>query len=161
MDTKFSARIARALILTDESNESLAQILGVNKNTISAYKNNRGDLKGIVLVGLAHHFGFNSEWLLTGVGEIYKDAVPKTENGEKEGVTDSAVDELHVDLIKNFKDKVRACRINKNLLEIEDLSPEVFEKVDKYISDTNDTVRLVAGAKATDIDETAPKKKKA
>lgn len=68
-DIELSRRIASALIKTGKTNDELAQILGVNKNTISAYKHEKGDLKGIVLEGLAK-IGFNPVWLLTGEGEM-------------------------------------------------------------------------------------------
>mgnify|MGYP001176973917 FL=1 len=61
-------RISSVLLGTGKSNDELAQILGVNKNTISAYKNKHGDLKGIVLEGIVKHFDINPVWLLTGSG---------------------------------------------------------------------------------------------
>ncbi|GBC62524.1 XRE family transcriptional regulato [Desulfonema ishimotonii] len=70
-------RIAKALQNIGKSNEELAQILGVNRNTIAAYKNSKGDLKGIVLVGLAKKFGYNPDWLLTGEGEMFADKAPR------------------------------------------------------------------------------------
>jgi len=65
-ESALSKRIAKALKHTGKSNEDLAQALGVNKNTIAAYKNEKGDLKGIVLVGLVEKFNFNPDWLLAG-----------------------------------------------------------------------------------------------
>jgi hypothetical protein len=105
--------------------------------------------------------GISLDYIFSGEGKKYLTEKAKTPPIYKEGSTDNAVEELHIDLVKNFKDKGRACRINKNLLEIEDLSPEIFEKVDKYISDTTDTVKIVVGAKALDLEESTPKKKKA
>jgi DNA-binding XRE family transcriptional regulator/DNA-binding transcriptional MerR regulator len=77
-----SSRVAQSLNATGLTNDELAQILGVNKNTISAYRNKKGDLKGKVLQGLSEHFDINPEWLLTGNGEMYKTAIstPDTED---------------------------------------------------------------------------------
>jgi hypothetical protein len=61
-------RISDVLLGTGKSNEELGQILGVNKNTISAYKNKQGDLKGMVLEGVVRNFRINPIWLLTGEG---------------------------------------------------------------------------------------------
>lgn len=68
--TKFRERIAYALEHLGKSNDELAKALGVNRNTISAYRLQKGDLKGIVLSNLASKFGFNPDWLLTGDGEM-------------------------------------------------------------------------------------------
>ncbi len=61
-------RISEVLLDTKKTNDELAQILGINKNTVSAYKNKHGDLKGIVLEGLVKNFNINPVWLLTGTG---------------------------------------------------------------------------------------------
>lgn len=63
-----NARVAWALKETGKSNEDLARDLEVSKNTIGAYKNGKGDLKGVVLVGLAEKYNFNPSWLLKGLG---------------------------------------------------------------------------------------------
>jgi len=69
--TKFRERIARALEYLGKSNDELAHILGVNRNTVSAYRAKKGDLKGVVLSNLASKFGFSPVWLLTGDGEMF------------------------------------------------------------------------------------------
>ncbi|MCP4108085.1 MAG: transcriptional regulator [Desulfobacteraceae bacterium] len=75
VSTNFPDRIAKALKETNKTNEELAQILGVNKNTIASYKKGKGDIKGIVVSGLVLNFGYNSDWLLTGEGPKYKEKV--------------------------------------------------------------------------------------
>lgn len=70
---KFRERIAYALEYLGRSNDELAKALGVNRNTISAYRLKKGDLKGIVLSNLASKFGFNPDWLLTGEGVMLSD----------------------------------------------------------------------------------------
>ncbi len=67
--TKLSYRVAKALKKTGKTNEQLAQTLGVNKNTISAYRNEKGDIKGIVIENLVRKYGFSPVWLLTGQGD--------------------------------------------------------------------------------------------
>jgi hypothetical protein len=71
--TDFKKRIAIALNSIDKTDQALGQIFGVSKNTIAAYKKEKGDLKGNVLFGLVRVFSFNPLWLLTGQGEMYPD----------------------------------------------------------------------------------------
>ncbi len=42
------------------SDEELAKIIGTNKNTLAAYRNKEGLIKGGVLTGLIRHFNYNS-----------------------------------------------------------------------------------------------------
>lgn len=64
----FKRRVSEAIEKIGMSDADVAQKLGVNRNTISAYKKEKGDLKGIVLLNLVNEFEFNPDWLLTGRG---------------------------------------------------------------------------------------------
>ena len=77
------SRVAWALKKAGKSNNELGEVFGVTSNTIAAYKDERGDLKGVVLSGLAEKFGFNAAWLLTGQGEPYGEHQPPQETKVK------------------------------------------------------------------------------
>lgn len=90
--SKLSDRVAWALDKIDLSNEELASVLGVNKNTIANYKKGKGDLKGIVLEGLVQNFGFHPQWLLIGTGIPQSISEDKDLNSEpKEAPDDSPI----------------------------------------------------------------------
>ncbi len=55
----------------------LAEKLGADKNTIAAYRNKSGLVKGSLLEGLARLYDFNPEWLLKGNGEPFQGARAK------------------------------------------------------------------------------------
>jgi hypothetical protein len=68
------------IIKTDKSLDvgikdiDLAKILGTNKDTLAAYRNKKGLLKGIVIERLVSVYNFNPMWLLKGTGEPFPGA---------------------------------------------------------------------------------------
>ncbi len=56
------------------TNVKMGQILGVNKNTVAAYGEGKGNLKGIAIASIVKHFGIDAEWLTTGKGEPFPGA---------------------------------------------------------------------------------------
>ena len=56
------------------TNVQVGQKLGVNKNTVAAYCQGKGDLKGVALAGIVKHFGISGEWLIAGHGEPFPGA---------------------------------------------------------------------------------------
>lgn len=134
--------VERLQMLVDEHADGkpaiFAKKAGILGGTFHAYMNGRLP-QAEQLIRIHKFCGVNINWLLTGEGEHYMAAEKKIAVNGQDG---AVVDIQHSDLVKNFKDKHRAKKINENLLEIERLSPRVFEKVDQYISDTADTVRL-------------------
>lgn len=123
MENNFGYRIAWALKQTGKSNDDLAQILGVNRNTIAAYKNRKGDLKGIVLVGLAEKFNFNPVWLLTGEGKPYRKG-----QGEFEGSTERTTSYKSGEKIASVREKALGgeYRIRKSF-KISELTTKAIE----------------------------------
>lgn len=72
-------RTAYILASINETIPTIGEKLGVNRNTITAYKKGKGDLKGVVIENLVSVYSVNPTWLLTGEGPIYKDKEPKSE----------------------------------------------------------------------------------
>lgn len=67
-NSELRGRIAEILEEIGLNNDELARKLGVNKNTISAYRKGKGDLKGILLSNLSKKFGYSPDYLLMGIG---------------------------------------------------------------------------------------------
>jgi len=59
------------------TNIQLAEILGVDKNTVRAYAKGKGSLKGCALSAIVKKFGINAEWLIAGNGEPFPGARQK------------------------------------------------------------------------------------
>ncbi|ABC76394.1 hypothetical protein [Syntrophus aciditrophicus] len=55
----------------------LAKILGTNKDTLAAYRNKKGLLKGEVIERIVEHYHFNPMWLFHGEGEPFPGARQK------------------------------------------------------------------------------------
>jgi transcriptional regulator with XRE-family HTH domain len=66
---EFTSRIAWSLNQIPETIEEMAKKLGVNKNTIGAYKKGKGDVKGSVIVRLHDVYGYDPRWMITGQGQ--------------------------------------------------------------------------------------------
>jgi transcriptional regulator with XRE-family HTH domain len=69
-DDELRERVALAIQKVGESNDILSEALGVSRNTISAYRNKKGDPKGTALSKLVSVYGFNPAWLLSGEGSM-------------------------------------------------------------------------------------------
>ena len=84
-------RVSWALKSIDQINDDLAANLGVNKNTVMAYKKGKGDLKGVVLEKLVELYDFNAAWLLSGSGNPKKeDPKLKTDSAREQETTYTA-----------------------------------------------------------------------
>lgn len=81
---KLADRVAWAITKIKEefghSNVRIGELLGIDKNTVAAYLNMTGSLKGEVLEGLANQFNYNSDWLLKNWGEPFPGARDKYED---------------------------------------------------------------------------------
>lgn len=137
--TSLHERVAWALKSIQEKNHILAEKLGVNKNTISSYKNCKGDIKGVVLEGLVNIYGFSASWLISGIGS------PKNiANCDNNLNGNNVVETRHADIIRRFKDKNYAMDLNLKLVELERISPDAYKKVGAYIKGVVDGVRMAS-----------------
>lgn len=121
-----SGRVAFVIARIDETIPVIAQKLGVNKNTVTAYKKGDADPKGRALENLVKVYRVNPVWLLSGTGPIYKDdkSKQKTEMPTSESRQSIVIE--HIDLVKEFEDKEEALEANRNLIKLEKLDPEEF-----------------------------------
>ena len=57
--------------------------------------------------------------------------------------TTNVIEQQHMNIVKGFIDKQRALNIDKELVELEKLAPEVFERIESYIKGSVDTLKTV------------------
>jgi hypothetical protein len=85
MFQKLTERVAWAIsiIATDDdldkkiTDVDLAKILGTNKDTLAAYRQEKGSLMGKVIDNLVHHYHFDPLWLFFNAGEPFPGARAK------------------------------------------------------------------------------------
>jgi phage repressor protein C with HTH and peptisase S24 domain len=59
------------------SDALLGQKLGINKNTVIAYRKGAASIKSSALEGLVKHYNYSSKWILEGMGEPFPGAREK------------------------------------------------------------------------------------
>ncbi len=127
-------RAAWLLSQLDGSVIEIAKNLGVNKNTIFAYKKCKGDLKGIVLENLVTKYKVNPNWLLSGEGEVFESE--KSNEESKIVPLDPAIQILHEALEEtgveiNEKQKQACLKILREELDKSDTKTK--EDIKKYL----------------------------
>ena len=86
-------------------------------------------------------------WLLTGQGEMTETEKP---SNTKDSNTAKVLTE-HQNMLKRFKNPERAKDINERLIEIEEISDEIYNKVDGYVAASRDAARAIQEASGKKI----------
>lgn len=139
-------RIKKFRIYEKLTMKVFAELIGITQGALSGLESCKSKPSSDTLASIVKHTNINPVWLLIGEGQMYAgDEVPSemaiAANGNPISL-EHVVELGHIDVVKKFKDKPTAKRMNENLLDIEQRSRKVFEKMDKYIADTAETVRL-------------------
>lgn len=140
-------------ILKTESDKDVAKAIGMKPNAFY----NRKTSNSVPLtefVCLANTKNVNIEWLVNGVGPMYKGDIATSEKKishdpeekpiEKSNVTKVIIE--HQKLLTLFKDPERAKEINENLIEIEQLSDELMESIAQHIKSSLTAARVIKGS---------------
>ncbi|MCG8548931.1 MAG: helix-turn-helix domain-containing protein [Desulfobacterales bacterium] len=138
-DNDFPKRL-RALII-DKLKISQANFCkkhGITSGYLSMILSGKRGPSADLIAEIHLNYSEHLTWLLTGNDET-KDPLPSKQ---------SVISE-HQDMIKNFKNPERAKDINKKLLEIEELSEKIYDRVDIYIEAARDSARAEKGLKKT------------
>jgi transcriptional regulator with XRE-family HTH domain len=137
------------------SNVKMGSLFGVDKNTIDSYRNKRS-VPNIEFMGeFCKKFSVNPSWLLFGQGGKY--ILDEYNSASKP----NNVVGLHQDVVTRFNNKELAKDINEDLLDIERLSPPVFDDTGKKIKIIADTLRTAAKGKPGESKPVATEKKNA
>ena len=69
--TEFQKRLEILMIMRDVSNEKLAEVIGVNKSSISNYKSTEGRMPSLEsIIKMADYFGVTIDFLLGRTGDV-------------------------------------------------------------------------------------------
>ena len=124
------------------SQKALAELLTTSSGYISEIEQGKTIPGGKFLHSLNRVFLVSIDWLLTGDGEPYLKKDSKTPVDSSTTASNQA-EQQHMDLVKEFIDKQRAFNIDKELVELEKLAPEVFERVETYIKASADAIKTI------------------
>jgi hypothetical protein len=105
------------------SDKALADFLGVDYRTLSAWKS-RGRIAKIDAF-IDKCSGINIHWLKTGQGEMFNgDTVPLFPPGTP----------THEELLKYFENKELARKLNIKLIKLEKIDPSLLKEVDDFLN---------------------------
>lgn len=128
--------------------QAIADALQVPVHKIKSIKIGKVKFSTELALAIEQKFNFSFRWILTGEGDPYIKENDKKTNFHPESLQqikpDNVIELQHMELVKGFRDKQRALNINRELMELEGLDPEVFRRVESYIKGTVDAVREVA-----------------
>ena len=138
---EFGKRLKQVRKSLGYSQKDFSSKLGIAISTYQHYE--RGDREApISLLPKITVFGVSLDWLLAGQGSVKAESDSDITN-TNHPTSHDMVELQHMNLVKGFIDKQRAFNIDKELVELEKLAPEVFERIESYIKGSVDTLKAV------------------
>lgn len=92
-----------------------------------------------VLISVCENFAIDSDWLLTGRGDLLKTETATSSKIESSNITIIE----HQELAKRFKDPEKAKEVNENLIELEELNDDLYQDVAKHIKSSVNAARII------------------
>ena len=129
-----------------KTDKSFADAIGMTPTAFNNRKNT-ASLPYPEIIEFANKNDLNLNWILTGDGPVKKNEADFYTDRSTSNLTRVIVE--HQDLVSRFKNPKRAKSINERLLNIEDASDELYDKVDSYIQGINDAAEVIKGSKKT------------
>ena len=138
--SSLSDRLKEARLHAGLTQSQLTEKTGLSLRTVKQYEKDASAAKVNSVQKIASACNVDEGWLFTGRG--YMAAQPYIIDPEKMVIE-------HQGGAKNFKDLERVRDINRRLLEIKELSENIFDRVDTYIEAARDSARAEKGFKKT------------
>jgi transcriptional regulator with XRE-family HTH domain len=135
-DHDFGKRLKQAREAKGEeyTQEFVAHCIGVHRVSYQRYEAGfkpKRDILDKITSFLDTHKG----WLLTGTEDP-----SGNHNTHQENMAQDIIDIQHIDIIKKFKNREKAKRINEILLKVERLNPNAFDKIETYVKGVLDGI---------------------
>lgn len=116
----------------------LAVLIGVSPKSIKNYEKDASKIAVNKVKKIALVCGVDEVWLLTGHGKMIADTIDHASKVVRE----------HQNLVKRFKNPERGLSWNERLIDIEDASEDLCEKVDIYLQGVHDAAKVMIDAKS-------------
>lgn len=123
---KIGGRIAYIRLINEETQAVFCEKTGLSKGNLSELEKNKYDPSYQAIIKIVDIYNINPGWLLFGKGDpfVIEDKKPQIEL-----VSDPIIEE-HFEIVKKFKNKDRAKKINEHLLQIDDQYSEKLKIVE-------------------------------
>ena len=117
---------------------AFADKLQVPVDRIKSIKYGKVRISTEIAILIEQVFGFDFKWTMTGLGNPYS-----AKDTSERPKTSDIYEFQHMELIRRFKNKQLALNIAHILIELENLDPESFRRIESYLKGTVDAVRDV------------------
>lgn len=151
--------IRKKLKLTQEK---LAISIGLKRDNITSLESEKVKISTLHAIAMEHLYCVNKDWLLYGKGDIFIDGnkkdIKKSED-DSPNVTKVIIE--HQGIVKRFKDPERGLRMNQRLLDIQDISEDLYDTVETYIKGVHDAAQTIKDKSKKKNHKISPTKKRA
>lgn len=139
---EFIERLKSVINYTGLQNADFANKCGISKSQIQKYLNGSQEPKMIFFGNLKKHFPqINIDWLIVGEGEMI---VESQSDINTTGNSSTDIVEIeHTKLVKRFKNKELAKKINEQLIELEEIDERLLQSVATHVSTKLDTAKIL------------------
>lgn len=128
--TDVNSRIKIVRLHLKLTQKIFAERLGVKWYQIKDIETGKTKASVDILTVMCESFAINSDWLLTGRGNLHRTETTTIKN-ENSNLTRIVIE--HQDLIKRFKNPEKAKMANENLLKLENNDLQGFNEACEYI----------------------------
>ena len=119
---------------------ALAEGAGISVRSVNKYEQDPSKITIDILMAIATACNVDITWLLTGTGDVGN----KVQGAEDISAKCTNIVEFeHMELIKKFKDKEKGKLYNEQLIELEELSSDLFLDVGTYLNATLNAAKRV------------------
>ncbi len=130
--------IRKKLKLTQEK---LAISMDLKRDNITSLESRKVKISTLHAIAMEHLYGVNKEWLLYGKGDEFISERPTTI--ENSNVTRIIVE--HQGLVKQFKDPTKGLLNNKRMIDLEEVSPKLYEKFTEELQKAHEVAMIMKG----------------
>lgn len=126
-------RIRKARKYADLTQQALSEELSVSIRALKNYEKDAGKVTVSLVQNIALACGVNEIWLLTGYGDMVEGVASFKRAANSEEFEDDEIIREHIEIVRQFEDKLTAKEINLNLREIEVLDRAEFKDAAGYL----------------------------
>lgn len=130
------------------SQAAFASTLNVGQSTIGRYEKGERSPDADFILLLRKHYDVNPNWLILGENPKYiQNGVgqnePETYKADSKPKKENIIVIKHQDLVSKFKNPEKGIENNMHLLNIEQASEHLYNKVSEYLKTTSETAKIL------------------